>query len=297
MKKLLFLLICMPMHLMCKVLVITHSYNRPEFIELHAKTFKKFLKDDYEYVVFNDASQKEMKLKIQQTCQKLGIRCFRIPQHLHNVPEGHHPGHRHTVGIKYSLEKLGFEHDGVVAFVDSDMFLLKPFSIEKYLEGYDIAGELQGRGNATKEIRYISPALVFMNMQTLPQRRMLSFDGGMVEGFSCDVGGHTYYYFKNNPGVRYSYIGLFHIGSWRHAMHCSNCSDLTCANCIKDLQDNRFNEPAIKFIQECPDKNIEFFLDHTFLHYRGGSNWDYKSAEYHAKKSRALRNLMTSICQ
>lgn len=287
----------MPLHLMSKVLIITHSYNRPEFIELQAKTFKAFLQDEYEYVIFNDASNKAMKLKIQKTCEKLGIRCFRIPQQLHNVPEGHHPGHRHTVGIKYSLNTVGFDFDGIVAFVDSDMFLLKPFSIENYLAGHDIAGELQGRGNATKEVRYISPALVFMNMQTLPNKRTLNFDGGNVEGFPCDVGGHTYYYFKDNPSARYSYIGLFHIGSWRHALSCAQCPNLTCKNCVKDLQDNNFNKAQIQFIQSCPDKNIEFFLDHTFLHYRGGSNWDGKSTEYHTRKANALNTLIADICR
>src|ERR1700684_2505146 len=66
-----------------KVLIITHSYCRPDFIELHHKTFKAFLKNDYEYVVFNDASDPHLKRKIEKTCEKLGIRCIRVPQELH----------------------------------------------------------------------------------------------------------------------------------------------------------------------------------------------------------------------
>ena len=37
-----------------RVLMITHAYNEPEFIRMQAETFKKFMKDDYEFVVFNN---------------------------------------------------------------------------------------------------------------------------------------------------------------------------------------------------------------------------------------------------
>ena len=49
-----------------KVLLITHVYNRKDFIELHAKTLKAFLQDEYEYVVFNDTPQESIKLQIEQ---------------------------------------------------------------------------------------------------------------------------------------------------------------------------------------------------------------------------------------
>ena len=51
-----------------KVLIFTYSYNRPDFIEIQEKTFKKFLKDDYEFVVFNDARYPDMQAKIRNTC-------------------------------------------------------------------------------------------------------------------------------------------------------------------------------------------------------------------------------------
>ena len=50
------------------VLIMTYSYNRPDFIEIQNKTFKKFLKDDYTFVVFNDAPQEEVANQIIETC-------------------------------------------------------------------------------------------------------------------------------------------------------------------------------------------------------------------------------------
>lgn len=197
-------------------------------------------------------------------------------------------------GIAYSFEQIGYEHDGIVAMIDSDMFLLKPFSIEKYLDGYDIAGELQGRKNDVIEVRYLSPALTFMNMQTLPNKHSLSFKGDYVEGLACDVGAHTYYYFKNNPSVSRLCFGLIHVGAWKWHINCQACSNMSCTSCSQLLCERFIQDPFIQFVQECPD-DIEFFLNDTFLHYRSGSNWNNKPAEYHQAKTNALNKLLATI--
>ena len=197
-------------------------------------------------------------------------------------------------GIAYSFEQVGFDFDGIVALIDSDMFLVKPFSIEKYLQGYDIAGELQGRKNERIEVRYLSPALCFMDMRTLPNKRALSFNSGDVEGLLCDVGGHNYYYFKNNPSVKRQCFGLLHIGAWKQDIKCKSCDNMSCSACSGRLYDRFLHSARVKFIQDCPD-DIEFFLDDTFLHYRSGSNWNNKPLEYHIAKTNALCNLLNAV--
>jgi len=293
MKHFLLLLCLIPLQTATKVLIITHSFNRPDFIELHLKTFNALLQDSYEYVVFNDAAQEDMKRRIEETCRRCGVRCFRVPQDMHKRQS---PGHRHMDGIKYALEKIGYDYDGIVALVDSDMFLIKPFSIEKYMEGYDIAGQPQGRGNNAISVKYMSPALVFMNMKTLPNKRTLSFEGGRIEGLDCDVGGHTYYYLKNNPSVRSLFFGQIHIGACKVGLNCRLCSNMTCEHCTQCLRNNEFDDVIIKYIQSSAD-DIEFNLNHSFLHYRSGSNWNHKSAEYHKQKTMLLYNLINTLTQ
>jgi len=272
---------------------MTHSYNRPDFIEIQHKTFQAFLQDDYEFVVFNDAPEQSAKEKIEQTCKRLNIRCVRVPQALHN--EKNTPGERHMHGIKYSLEQIGFDHPGIVMLIDSDMFLIQPLRLESFLDGYNIAGELEGRGNDKVEVKYLSPMLAFMNMPNLTNKKNISFDGGYVEGLNCDVGGHTYYYLKNNPSVKPFFFGCLHIGNMKQDNDCNKCTNMTCDHCVKMLKDNRFDENAITFIQACPNTNVEFFMNHTFLHYRGGSNWDGQAAKYHAIKTQALNDFITAI--
>jgi hypothetical protein len=280
-----------PFLIQAKVLFITHSYNRPDFIELQAKTFKAFLQDEYEFVVFNDAPQENMRRQIQDKCSQLEIRCFRVPQNLHKRGDA---GSRHIDGIMYSLETIGYDYDGIVALIDSDMFLLKSFCIEKYLDGYGIAGQLQGRENDSVHVTYISPALAFMDMRILPNKKTLSFQGGKVEGITCDVGAHSYYYFKNNPTISPRLCNLLHIGAWKAGILCKSCNDMTCNACVRLLKERMFDDAFMAFIQRCPD-DIEFFMDNTFLHYRSGSNWNNKPASYHQAKTAALSNLMATI--
>jgi len=278
-----------------KVLIITHSYNRPDFIELQEKTFKAFLQDAYEYVVFNDARDDGMKSAIEQTCSRLGIRCFRVPQHLHDAPGRQSAGHRHMDGIAYALQQIGYDYDGIVTLIDSDVFLLKKFSMEKYLEGYDIAGELQGRENGSIIIRHLSPILTLMNMKTLPNKRTLSFEGGHIHGIACDVGAHTYYYLRDNPSIKPLFFTLTYIPALKIALNCLSCSNFSCNNCVQYLKSINFDDKMITFVQNCPDNNMEFALNNTFLHYRCGSNWNQKPGEYHNAKTNALNNLIADL--
>ena len=145
MKQLLKFILFIPLYTHSYVLIITHNYNRPDFIELQDKAFKKFLKDDYRYVVFNDATSEEMRKKIEETCKKLNIECIQIPQEIHSRPylprepnERINASIRHANVVMYSLDFMGFDHDGIVFIVDSDILLIRPFSIEKYMKDKDI---------------------------------------------------------------------------------------------------------------------------------------------------------------
>lgn len=266
-----------------QVLIMTYVYNKPEFIELHDKTFKAFFKDPYEYVVFNDAPNQTMCNQVEQTCDRLGIRCFRVPPHANNRQT---PNYRHMDGIKHSLNLLAYNHDDIVMMVDADMFLIKPFSARHYLEhnGYDFVGDRNaGRVGRQERIVHSSPAFVIMNMPALPNRRTISFEGDRVEGVPCDVGGHTYYYFKQNPAVRvhlYQGISTTHLPLEK-----------------KQLASMGYDEGTIDFLFDIAHPyGMQFHCDHNFLHYyAGGSNWCNMSATYIREKDQKLYRYMNRL--
>nr|MBA3815280.1 hypothetical protein [Parachlamydiaceae bacterium] len=201
-----------------KVLIITHSYNRPDFIEIQDKTFKKFLSDDYEFVVFNDAPKDEMCQQIQEMCTNLDIRCIRIPQSIHTAPyltrerndDLQNPGIRCANVVQYSLDVLGFDHDGIVMIIDADMFLIQPFNITEYLKDFQLAGVPQKR----QHVNYIWNGLVFFNMNTLEDKTSIDFNCLKVEGVGVDVGGGLFHYFASHPLLRFNSIGNEYINEW-----------------------------------------------------------------------------------
>ncbi len=254
-----------------KALIMTYVYNRPDFIELHTKTFNAFLKDEYEYVVFNDAPNTTMCQIIEQTCKKLDVRCFRVPPH---KPHRQAPGYRHIDGITYSLNTLGFDHNDIVIMIDADMFLIKPFSAAQYLKEFDFIGGYQYRSKNGIKVVYTFPGLVFMNMPKLPNKRTISFEGGFINKLACDVGGETHYYFQNNPSLKLKLYTAF-----------------SKDGLPKDAQSLRklgYDENSIHLILDLDRKyGFQFHGDTNFIHYyAGGSNWPGYSKDYLKIKDR-----------
>jgi hypothetical protein len=288
--KMLIFLMVMPLY--SQVLVITHAFNRPDFIPYQYFTFKKFLKDDYKFVVFNDARDMHHKKSIEDVCNMLGIDCIRIPQAVHDRPYlKRWPGedYNHSVVrcanvVQYSLDVLGFDHNGIVMIIDSDMFLVKPFSLESFMTDnkIDIAGVYQGR----QGIKYLWNGIVFMNMNTLPNRRTLDWNCGKVEGVSVDVGGQTHYYLKYNPHINVHYIQQIH----SDGLICNMCRERHNAKCSHNdeilMKYNITDEKTVKFLKAGP-VNIEFFHNESFLHYRG-AGWDHKTPHYHQVKTKLV---------
>ncbi len=269
-----------------KVLIITHSFCRPDLIEIQNKTFKAFLQDNYEFVVFNDGPNQKMAQAIENTCNKLNIRCIRIPQEIHARPylkrlpgeNWNNPSCRTANVVQYSLDTLGFDHNGIVVIIDSDMFLIKDFSIVKYLEGFNFVGLAQGRNH----IRYVWNGLVFMDMRTLPNKRTINFNCGRIEGQQVDTGGHMYYYFKNNPTIRLKwYIAMAKIEP-------GHPHDLP--RDAKSLRALGYDENSIDFILSFDKQyGFEFHADKHFIHYHaGGSNWPGYSQSWLNEKNRLL---------
>lgn len=255
-----------------KLLIMTYSFNRPDFIEIQDKTFKKFLKDDYTFVVFNDAPQEEVSNQIIETCNRLNLRCIRIPQAIHTAPylerwpgeDYNHPSVRCSNAVQFSLNNVGFDHDGIVMIIDSDMFLVKEFCVQDFLNGFDIAGVPQSR----EHVEYLWIGLVLINMQTLPDKKTINFNCGKVGEVNVDAGGQTYHYLKNHPNIIKNPIDNQYYPS-----------DFI-------LSEDTHENVKFLFAHECT--NFEFLLQNSFFHYRGGSNWDNQPKEYHEKKTAVL---------
>ncbi len=304
---LLFLMPIVSVHAHDRVLLITHAYNQPDFIQMQAKTFKKFMQDEYEFVVFNDAKDTKMAHQIQAICAECGVRCIRVPQEIHDRPylkrgpgePYHRPNVRHVNCCQYSLDVLGFDFDGIVGFVDSDMFLIRPLSIVQEMEGYDIVTAGRCGGTSEHAIGHWWPGLCFMRMNKLPDKRTLSFNCGMVDGINTDTGGYSYYYAKAHPELKCK--GIDEV--WGYQLFCpdrfapgGNRANLNAPVPVRvtKYKEFGFNKREIDFLLKQPD-TIQFLLHNSFLHYRAGTNYDNQSHGYMNSKKTIIDDFLDEI--
>lgn len=295
----LYLLFYCSLTLSAKVLIITHSAARPDFIEMQYKTFKKFLLDDYEFVVFNDASNEQTMQQINNLCKQYGIKCFRVPQEIHTRPyltreagdNLQRADYRHANCIKYSFDILGYNHDGIVLLIDSDAFLIRPFSISKFMVDKDIAAPIR-RGHYG--VYYLSPIVCFFNMSQLPEKDLINFNSGHINGSVVDTGGWTNKYLLKHAELRIAKLNFtFCHQLFLEDNHLNKSADPVADDVKTAFYLNAgFNEKEIKFLLKKPS-TFEFYLDNKFLHYRGGSTDHLKAI----KKYQIFSDFINDILQ
>lgn len=274
-----------------KVLILTQSYNRPDFIEIQYQTLKKFLRDEYEFIVFNDAIDQNIYDQIVQVCGKHDIQCIPMPQELHHPCN--YPSVRHCSIIKYTLETIGFKADDIIAFLDSDLFLIREFSIRECMENFDIAGLEAYR----EHVKYLWPGLIFLDMRTMPNKETIRFECAMIDGICTDSGGSTHYYIKNNPEARIKYFDKIVYPDNFFCEDCVQNNYSICNHNVTKMRELSFSDPLITLCTSCRNYSMEIYLQNTFLHYRAGSNWTNDSNDFHERKTTLLKNLIRELVE
>lgn len=246
-----------------KVTIYAHYFSNPEFIEFQDEGFKKFLEDEYEYIIYDDSSKPEVSDAIFSECVKRGIKYIKIPKWVFTKPYLPCPPHGGLTNpsvqcanvLQYVYETYIKNSSGLNMLIDNDMFLINPLHIEKYMEGYSLAGQPQRRMNENTIIDYLLPALLIFNVDTMPNKDDFNVNLGFIDDINTDTGGFIHYYLKNNP-----YLKLRNI-NWHYPS-------------------SGVEDPAFRFVDKT--WNMHFLLDKKFLHFVAGSNWNNK--EYYTEK-------------
>lgn len=263
-----FLAILAPSLISSKVIIATSAYNRTDFIEWQDKTFKKFVKDDYEFVVFNDARDNHICSQIEETCRRLNLRCIRFPQHLHNKPYMHrepwedynHASVRCSNVVQYQFDTIGFNHDDIFVTLDSDLILVRPISFREHLKDHPISSLVQSREAKGKKVEYMWIGIIFMDIPKLPDVVSFNVNCGVIDGVNVDAGGYTGQYLKNYPEITPRWVNSHGI-----------------------------NDPKVwgdfpEHWQNMIDHQVTFIHDFHFAHYYAGSNWPgYSNEEIHER--------------
>lgn len=291
-----------------KILIFTYACNQPQLIEWQYKGLKKFLLDeDYELILFNNARDVHEAQKITDMCTKLALKEIRIPMEIHEnqeylkneAPFGS-PSIQHCRAAQWSLENYGFDHNDILVILDGDLFLCKPFSIREFLGKHVLAGFLK-TPLYRQNLPFLWIGLIIIDMPHLPNKTTFNICVTTVDTDHLDSGGSTYYYLKNNPSVSLKCINKTNLIHLR----CPECQYRLFTVCTHNrtiLEQKGFDELAIQFLQKMPSigfMNMEYYLDNSFLHFRGGSDYAIfnKPREKHAwtQKAQAIEAYLTVL--
>jgi hypothetical protein len=242
-----------------KVTIFTHYFGQPEFIKYQHAFFKKNLLDDYELIVFDDSNDALVSKEIKNECDKYNIKYIRIPRSVFEYSGD--PSIECSIAVQYVYDNYIACSNDICLLIDNDIFLIAPFSIEKYLGLSPFSYHPQSRGiyQSNEIIDYMLPNFLILNPSRMPEKESLDFKLGVIEGNRTDSGGFTHFYLKK-------YRNLGKIISIHYLYN--------TASSLKE-----------KFVDECPllftavDWSTHYFIDkETFLHLRMGSNWSKHSA-------------------
>lgn len=271
--------------------IITAVVNNIDFIELQAYTLRKFFKGDYEFIVFNDAKDfpdftnggnTSIRNDIREFCHKENIQCIDIPndQHLHNLDAAIRCADSMNFILRYQLE-----NPDQYLLLDSDMFLIKEFSIDRYA-AYDCAIVLQRRNENTTN--YMWNGIYYFNMHKMRDLELLDW----TPDYNCDVGArmHTWLtkqmkddYMPFADEIRWT-TQTFHTDRIYFIKHLWSCS--------WDATERRIPE-LLPFLEtDVRNKNGKYFceiFDDVFLHYRAGGNWMNEGMTTHAFLTQKLK--------
>ena len=190
-----------------KIQIITYAHHRPDFIEIQYQSIVDNIKDDFEYIVFNNSVDDENKRnEIRRICEKLNVKCVDV--NLDNDLR-YHGGECNFTDNFYSNFNLACSYPLVwtfkkylgdneyVCIIDSDMFFISKISLLEMVRDVDAVYIPQWRDGGN--IQYLWNAFIILNLKKNPSLKTLDWHPGYINSHRLDVGGQTHHFIKNNP--------------------------------------------------------------------------------------------------
>ena len=237
--------------------IFVTAYNKPEYLTPQVKCLRKFIKEPFEFVCIDNSKEDRFTSQFITLCRDNNITYIRNQKPDHSLE-----GTSHYASLQWTWNTQIQHTNEIAVIIDHDNFPINPVSIEQILGDAQIAGVSQSRGH----IEYFSPALLFFNTATMPNKQTLSFKGSLIEGQSADIGGELYFYLRDNPDVRRKSLGGGQILS---------------------------NDPILSdLVKKYGYPHTWDLIESSFLHPRNGSNWSRVEKQEFIARDQMLLELL-----
>lgn len=208
------------------ILIISTYFNNPHFIKYQYKSFKKYLKEPFDFIILNDSkpttksiiSGKLAKKEIQHECQKYNIKHILIPQNIHhhsrNSPGGRHQSNlnwyfssqaidKHAWGEhrtfdkpmwnnKNRFDKNLYDKYDYLLIIDADTFIKNTFSFEQIFNNNEYT--FTGQFMRSHELNFIHIGFMGINLKNLEFEKISELNFyGTNNNINCKCGAKKHY--------------------------------------------------------------------------------------------------------
>jgi hypothetical protein len=177
-----------------KVTIVTIFDKHEKFIKLQYDSIKKHITCEYEYIVFNNASNDQQRITNRNICENLGVQCIDIHVNYGGGPSNI-AGEALNETFKYLTDKLVFK-------IDSDMFFINKINLVNLFE----EGELIYIPNFSKDREIMWSGVFGINLKQV--KDSLDFKPAVIP--QTDTFGQSIL-LVNNPNYRKKRFELFNL--------------------------------------------------------------------------------------
>lgn len=242
------------------VKIYSFAFNEPYYIQLQVASFKRFIKQKHEFICINNAQDEAIRNEINNTCAEQGIKSEIV-----ELPDHSLYGNSHQRALQWAWEKHISKHYGIAIIIDHDMFLINELN---FMHGTDaiISGIPQSRDH----VKYLHPGFIIFDVPKMPDKDMINFGGGQIDGHNVDSGGQLHHYISKHPEIKINYLPCVDIKEENNNLHL-----------IPEEAREGYNERY----------NFQIISDRVF-HLRIGSNWIHLSnEELEKRKTQAYKTV------
>ncbi len=176
-----------------KISIFSFAVNDKFPIDIMHRQFKKYMKEDFDFVLFNDAFDPKMEAAVNLVTSYNKISCVRVPQEIHSA---NNPSECYGATLNWAVRDYAVKNNcEIIVLLHSDVFPIQDVNISDILENNIAASTTEYKILNGNGIIYFYPAFTIINMTLLQNTKDLDF--GLETGL--DVGGKTKNFIKNNP--------------------------------------------------------------------------------------------------
>lgn len=193
--------------------IYSFASNRPDLIQPQLESFEKHLREPFVFRVVNNGfwNDSDAWYRIEIECHRLGIERIDVPkdltyaEHVFNLGTGMYMSVGASCGYSVDItwSKIISHKDGKVLICHHDMFLVEDCTLSDFIADKPLAFVPQDRPphidlSKGESECHLWEGFVLADIPKLPMPSSICWWGGEVNGAITDVGGRSYWWFKEH---------------------------------------------------------------------------------------------------